>query len=121
MNSESSVERVSINPFDNLFLHRAERADLSNTVPGVRRARFAANGFVALQKTGHEKLLRQSRQLDAPPGVVIDQFFGLVRVHDPEHGARLGRVVSDGKLVFGLGIRARTAASYGRRRPPAAI
>src|SRR6266545_2100880 len=90
----------SINALHNMLLHGAEGADFGDAVPGVRRARFATDGFVALEEARHEKLLCQRGQLHAAPGAIIYQFHGLAGIHDAQDRARLGRVVSNGEFVF---------------------
>ena len=62
-----------------MFFSMAPKGHFADAVPGVRRARFAADGFVALQKTRHEKFARQGGQFDAAPLAVIDELSRFAR------------------------------------------
>src|SRR5688500_18298927 len=91
-----------VDAFDNIFLHCAERADFRDAVPWVGRAGFAADRFVALEEARHEELAGHGGEFDAAPFAVIFELIGLVGIDDAKDSARLGRMISDGEIVFGL-------------------
>src|SRR5262245_14378864 len=78
-----------IHAFYNSFFHRTEGSDIAHAIPGVGRAGWAADGFVAFQEARHEKLLRECGQLHTPPVAVIDDLLGVLRIDDTQYRARL--------------------------------
>src|ERR1044071_2093605 len=67
---------TSIDALDDILFHGAEWPHLSHTVPGIGRARFATDGLVAFEETGHEEFPGQGGELDAAPGAVGDEVIG---------------------------------------------
>ena len=89
----------SIDAFHHGGPEPGERADIAGPVPGVRLAGRAADGFVAFQEAGDERLLRQRRQHHATHLPVIHLAIGVVRLHDFQNGAWLRRMIGDLELV----------------------
>src|SRR5215213_9955888 len=66
-----------IHALDDSLLHRTKRPHFGHAVPGVGRARFAADGFIAFEEARHEEFLCQRREFDSPPRIVSHGFLGL--------------------------------------------
>src|SRR5688572_7715501 len=61
------LAHVLVDTFHDVFLHRAEGADFGDAVPGIGRAGFATDGFVALEEARHEEFARHGGEFDAAP------------------------------------------------------
>src|SRR5215207_7500912 len=71
----------SVNAFHNRFLESREGADVAHPVPRVLRGRALALAFVTFEEAGHEELLRERRQADAPGRAVIHHPCRVVGIH----------------------------------------
>src|SRR5689334_11481905 len=80
---------ASINAFNNCLLHRAERANIADAIPGIGSAGWATDGFVAFEEAGHEKFVGERGEFNATPLAVRNDLIRLTGINHAQDGAGL--------------------------------